>query len=403
MDNQISIRNSESYVEDREGNWQIEVANNLARVQELRHSWVDLPSNIEPAPIDVDIDWYICTMKSIDAAPHVLIIWRNGKVEAIIAGRLHQRKMSPRLGYLRLWASVFQCWSIHYGCILALPGDGLDKVLCKAILSQLRHPNIDLIYTNALPVTNTIYKELSKYKQVYASQPQPHWKMTLPDSLEDALQSKGKRIREQIRRSMRKIEKIQPPYSFRVYQSEKDVQEFYHIAKTISDKTYQSAIDVGFPSDPEHYNHLELSAQKGWFRSCIICLGETPVAFQEGLVYRDVYYMPYLGYDQKLRDFNLGTVLMVNSWDDLCKNKLAKLFDFGYGDGEYKKRYSDICEMEGQLFLYKKKANIVITIFLKRIVEFLNNTIRHYLRNVGLYDKIKTKWRKYKASQRSPN
>jgi hypothetical protein len=255
----------------------------------------------------------------------------------------------------------------------------------------------------ALPLNSYLYQEFFRKKGILSGvlplDPEPHWEMTIPHDLETLLSSMSRRVRENIRRYLRKIKKIQPPISLKIFTTEDDAKQFIINAEKIAAKSYQRALKVGFKNNGEYQNRINFLASKGWFRSYVLFSGDRPVAFQEGIVYGNRYYLPSLGYDNDFSNFSPGKVLLAMSWGDLCQHPSIKVFDYGFGAGDYKEKYSDNCTNEGSFFLFNTGFKGRLIFLLIYSFNIFNKLIKKLVKRIGWYTKIKTLWRRTMSRQ----
>jgi hypothetical protein len=318
----------------------------------------------------------------------------------LIAGRRLSREIQLRLGYFRFGTVRVPAWSISYRGIMAQTDPRLHQAMAQALHGELANPGIRLIYTNALPLTDPIYRLLVSLpgpgRMSLAFPAEPHMMIRFEKNLEQTIARLGASVRSQIRRTVKKNR--QTGYTMRVYASPGEVESYFTDAESVARKTYQRALRVGFTVSPLHRRQANLAAQKGWFRGYILYDGGRPIAFEEDYTYGHHCFNPYVGYDPAYRSSNPGTLLTIKAWEDLISHTETRVYDFGLGDGVYKRRLADVCLDERELMLFRRTwSNHLLRVVLA--INFaLNQNLRHLLDYLGIYTKIKTFWRKRKVA-----
>jgi CelD/BcsL family acetyltransferase involved in cellulose biosynthesis len=116
-------------------------------------------------------------------------------------------------------------------------------------------------------------------------------------------------------------------------------------------------------------------------------------------VYGNSYYLPSLGYDNDYSKYSPGKVLLAMSWEELIKHSDTQLFDYGFGAGDYKEKYSDNCIREGAFFIFRTGLKGWIIYLIINSLNKTNKIIKRVFTRIGWYTKLKTTWRRKKAQK----
>lgn len=76
------------------------------------------------------------------------------------------------------------------------------------------------------------------------------------------------------------------------------------------------------------------------FRSYILMVDETPIAFVLGIQTGESYLYQQVGYDRKYRDRSPGQVLLVHLINDLFERNSPRVLDFGEVSFDYKEYFA---------------------------------------------------------------
>ena len=124
---------------------------------------------------------------------------------------------------------------------------------------------------------------------------------------------------------------------WQVYRSESEMQDFYHLARAISAKTYQERLlDAGLPDSAEFQKQLGEWASTGQVRGYLLRCRDQPVAYILCPVRDGVVYYEFVGYDSALQALSPGTVLQYLALESLFDEQQFDIFDFTEGEGQHK-------------------------------------------------------------------
>ena len=375
------------------------------QIESIRSEWNDLHDELAPGSIHSDVDWYCTIARSFtdNRAPVVFTVRRNKELAGLVAGYYHERRTPLKLGYFQIGHFKAPALSTHYQSCLARNEADLHRTIAETLWNELSNGNARLIYVNALPTEDPLYRLLVKTpfsKGIHlAYPPARHMMMHLGKSLEETIASKGSSVRAFLRRIINRNSRpdAAPIFTVRLFTRSEEIPTYFIDAETVAEKTYQRALNVGFFPTSLHREQVELSAKKVFFRGSILYDGEKPVAFQEDYLCGTHCFNPYVGYDPAYGSKNPGTLLMIKAWDELIKSTKAAIYDFGYGEGLYKERFADFCICEGELLLFSRTLGNVFFYTVLSVDLLINKSVKHLLNSMGIYNVIKKFWRRLKT------
>jgi hypothetical protein len=380
--------------------WKVVVAKNFEEIEAIRPVWEQM-QHTEPHPApDADIDRFLSVVESFsdDVRPCVLLLKCEGLPAAMIIGRIEKHQLALRLGYKSLFKPTLRCLSVVYGGILGQPEGDCCSLLVGALLDQLRSREIDLIFFNNLRTSTALYEAVRKtpcfFTRGYFPTVNKHRRMSMPDEMDQFYEACSRGHRGSLRRAVRKYEQQYPGRdNFIKYASEDEVDDFVRIAAGVSSKTYQHALGVGLVNDEQTISRIRTAAKHGWFHGGILFAGDEPCAFQLGLCYKQIYYLVNLGYDPALKRHRVGTNLFLKVLESLCEDDSVHMFDFYFGDAEYKKRYGTTHWPEACIYIFAPRMYPVSVNALRCAVAGVNTTLGYVVNKTGVQDWIKRKRR----------
>ena len=168
----------------------------------------------------------------------------------------------------------------------------------------------------------------------------PHRTARVTDDYEAYLKLLGSRTRADLRATRKKfLAQARSSVRTRRYTSPAEIEEFVRDAMTVSRTTWQFRhLKAGLRDADTLTRQYRAMAALGWFRSYVVYVGEQPVAFQVGHVFRDVYHAHDTGYDPQWAHLSAGNFQHTEIMLDLADDGVIRVFDFDRGDFAHKQR-----------------------------------------------------------------
>ena len=124
----------------------VKVLRTLAELQDIRGVWESWPGHR-----DSEFDSYLASLGTNPRTvrPHVLVVYREGRPESILVGRIDLGHISCRLGYLRLnLPAKILCFV--YGALRGNPSKENCDLIVSSVLQSLSDREADVAYMNFL-------------------------------------------------------------------------------------------------------------------------------------------------------------------------------------------------------------------------------------------------------------
>ena len=124
------------------------------------------------------------------------------------------------------------------------------------------------------------------------------------------------------------------------YREPDDLDRIFADTEPVAAQTYQRGLGVAL-QDSRSSGRCSRSAcgAAGSARTSPDLYGR-PVAFWPGSAYRGVFYIGTPGYDPAVGRIPIGNYLLMRMIEDFCADPVIATVDYGFGDGEYKRRFS---------------------------------------------------------------
>lgn len=377
---------------------EIRVSRTLQEVEALRDQWVAWPGHR-----DSDIDVFLMIVQSLPEVvrPHVVALYRDGKPESILVGRLERKRLSFRLGYLSLLRPWVRCLTFVYGAIHGNASAENTEVLVRAVMNCLERNEADVAMFELVPLDAPLYQLALRVPGILRRDtlpaPQGHDMMLVPGGIDDVYRRMSSHRRIELRRTVKKLQ-TNPVGKPKIicYRSLSELDRLFHDAEEIAKKTYQRGLRVGFADNPLVRTRLELGARKGWLRAYILYLGDRPCAFWIGMLYHGSFVGEYTGYDPEFRQYSPGMVLMMRVIEGFCNRTdgdVVREIDFGPGEAEYKGALCTKTWQEAVVFIFSPTPKGLALKLMRAVTRLLDGGARAILASTNLLPRLKRAWR----------
>jgi hypothetical protein len=225
------------------------------------------------------------------------------------------------------------------------------------------------------------------------SAPAPHWWIRFPAKPADYWSQFSKKTRYNFRYRAKHLE-----HSVRSFSTPEQVPEFVARVQSLVTQTWQHRrLEAAF--DAEERTALWMSlAKAGAFRSYIIEQGERVLAFGVGMQWNGVYVYDETGYDPADAAKSPGQVLLYRVIEDLIARDTPQVLDFGFGDSEYKKMFSNHETRSGPVALVRRSVAPMTAMLMLRARSGAARFARQALGKTGLLSPLRHFYRGHRSA-----
>lgn len=180
----------------------------------------------------------------------------------------------------------------------------------------------------------------------YVQSRYPHYFVDLGGGFERYKAGFSSRSRSTIQRKVRRFaEHCGGTIDCRGYRTPQEMTEFFALARSVSQKTYQEKIlDAGLPEGPGFQREMQALAAAGAVRAWLLFDAGKPVSYLYCPAEGETLIYAYLGYDPAYLKLSVGTVLQWLALEALFgeaeTQERFRLFDFTEGEAEHKRLFS---------------------------------------------------------------
>ena len=366
----------------------------LEGVEALRATWTAFLGHRDA---DIDVYQTILRRRPVPTAPHIVLIERGGRPDAILVGEASTTRIAERIAYLTFPVTRVRVLNFVYGAFLGNQSEENSRLIISELERSLRHGDADLAILNYVREDTPLYQVASRLPSAmmrdHFPTAQAHSLMVLPDRPEDIYARLSSEHRWKLRRDAKRLRAAFPELRVDRFVGLDRLQQMTADTERVAATTYQRGLGVGF-SDTEIIRELlGLEATKGWLRGYILYLGEQPCAFWIGCVYNGVFLSEYLGHDPAYAKNSPGTYLLAHAMEELCREGV-KAIDFSIGGSLYKQRFGNQQWNESTLYLYAPRWRGLRVKALRTAAVLINSTAKKLLEKTNLEGRVKKLWRK---------
>ncbi|MGH7819976.1 MAG: GNAT family N-acetyltransferase [Candidatus Binatia bacterium] len=366
------------------------MARSVAEIEAMRPQWQHLPSGPNG-----DIDYYLAVLEAGGEAlrPHAVLVSRGGQPVTFAAATVERLRLDWRIGYTTVLRPTVRCLTVPHGAIGGEPSEEDCRRLARTFQAALAKGEADLLAVHELTADSPMVRALGTIPPVLCRDAFPQkglrWTMSLPDSREAFRRAQSKHARTHMRYSWKRLQRREGRASIRAFTDESDLDTVASDIEAVALRTYQRRIGAGFVDGEATRRLMAFEMRRGWFRACVLYIDGGPCAYRMGRRYGDTYYARQTGYDPAFRKYGVGALLLDYDVERLCEEAGLRTIDFGFGDGEYKRRYGTAHRKESSIVVFAPTARGVLRNAARSAVVGANVTLKLAAKRLALFETLR--------------
>lgn len=375
--------------------YDIKIISSLEEIENVRNLW----ETYQYYP-DADIDFYIayCLANKANVRPHITVLMKQGKPDAMMIGRIDCTDFKFRFGYKVIFGMKVRSLSILYGGIIGNISDSACQMLFEAAVDSLSEGMADIVFFNHLILDSNMYNLATKcphyFLRDHSIKTNQHWRALLPESWEEFQKTRPKNFRNNLRKYNKKInDQYGNNKIIKTYQTLSEYELLLKDIESIASKTYHRGMGAGFLNNQATKDRTLLALQQERFRAYIMYLDGQPCAFLTGVRYRHTFFPWATGYDPSFNQYSPGTLIIMEMFHALYTEGGILAVDFGFGEAFYKHNFCNESWKEAPVYIYAPtlKGGLLNTI--KLLLDIISSFTADVLKKFNLTDKVKKIWR----------
>lgn len=379
-------------------NANVKVLRAAVELETIREVWESWPGNR-----DSQMDSYLKFIESNRATvrPHVVVVEREGRPDAILVGRIDLGHISCRLGYwqLKLPAKILY---FVYGALRGNPSVENCNLILSSVLQSLSDREGDFAYLNFLRQESDLcglaLKRPGLLSRDYVRLTQLHFAASLPPTVAEyyqSLPSESKGFNKA--RHKKLLRDFAGRLSIKCFREAAEIDDMARDIEQVAKTSYQRGLGVGFRDGPETREALRMMARNGWLRAYVLYLAERPCAFWIGDINQSTFGSDYIAFDSEFGKYSPGMFLTTKVIEGFCdgNSEGVTAVDFGPGHAQYKEILSNQRWLETAVYIFAPSVKGFCLNASRSIVEGTDKAIKKVLAHTNLLPRIKKAWREH--------
>jgi len=374
----------------------VEVLRTPLALEQVRSAWESWPGHR-----DSDLDFYLTVIQSSGETvrPHVMVLYREGRADAILAGRLDRGAIDSRVGYLHIRTRADILYFV-YGALRGNKSAGNCELLVKGICESLSRGEADVAYLNLVRTDSQFHASAIRVPGLisrdHIRNTQPHFSLTLPRSADDFYHGLSPKVRKNLKYQAKKLlDDFPGAVSIRCFREVSDIDVLARDAEQVASKSYQRGLGVGFGDSPAMRDRLRLQAQKGWLRAYILYVSNRPIAYWIADLNSSTLASKFLGFDPDLAQYSPGMYLLTKVIEDACNDTHHPIeeVDFAPGHAQYKEVLSNREWQEAAIYIFARSLKGLRLSFDRLVFGGTDMLAKRLIGHTKLVNRIKKAWR----------
>jgi ribosomal protein S18 acetylase RimI-like enzyme len=336
-----------------------------------------------------------------------LVLFEAEKPVALLVGRRETATQKLRFGYATIASlPVRRIVVVAGGFVGATTEDNWSR-LVLALERLMPSQRIDLLHFEQLHFNGHEIQFLRRRFRIgrfaLANAPANHWTMTMPQSWDEFLNARSKKHRYWLKRLPRVLERdFGSTWQIKRYESESHIDDFTKAADQVAGTSYQRGIGAGFRLNDEYVERVSLDARRKRLRGYVLFIAGIPVAYWYCSIYGTTLHLIATGFDPRYRDYELGTVLLLNIFREHSGTSI-KMVDFGPGDADYKRRFASDSFPEAYVSVFANSPRGRFLFAVQAVNRFIEGSAKWLLGKARIAQSVKTFWRRELAAKSAPS
>ena len=326
----------------------------LCELETLRSIWQTWPGTR-----DSDLDFFSSAVRTRGSGcePHVIVLARNRRPEAILVGRCERKRLPVKLGRITICQPEVNILEFVHGGLRGIASPENCQALLQRVMRSLDQGEADLALWERIDVHSPLYSGVLKLRP-FALCNHFHcdgdqWFMNFPKGLDDFLSSLCRGQRSKLRRKYKRVlNRFADRLQVRQFCSVGDLEVAISIMEGIAGKSVKRRrFGWGFFDTPQIREQMFIAAERGWLKIYVLYLEDKPAAFWMGTAYGGCLQADHVGYDAAWGEFSPGIFLFLNILEDL-RDASIEVVDFGGRSSQLKQCFGASRRTESRVHIY---------------------------------------------------
>lgn len=293
--------------------------------------------------------YYLAIAEAMKSTPLALRVIDPHERSSIVLGRLRTEPQHARIGYLRMpLPSLLTYTVIYQGILGCCDPENLIGALDKWLRREHR---VQQIVFTKLDADSGLARALLQHRRSTAMPAEPHWRLELPQAIEDLLARHSGKHRQRLRWERRKLEEsVGGTLEHDVLGTPDDIESILQICESVGERTYHAKVGGMVRRDSVWRAVLAALAASDSLACHLFRVGEDVIAFVLTARHEGATHVIAMAHLPEHARYSPGKHLLLEVLRDSCDRGM-RWVDYGFGDAQYKNVYGSHCEQERTLVL----------------------------------------------------
>jgi hypothetical protein len=381
----------------------LRVARTTEEVEELLPTWAnwcDHPS------LDGEVWLAQIRHEAGKLEPYVVVLYRDGRPECLLAGTLAVDHMHLSFGGVRLLLPKARLIRIQTNAFLGNRTEENSRLIVGELLKALERKDADSVEFSSLRTDSPLYGWArilpGLLSRDYFPPQMSHFSLLPPSNFQEFLCGLSKKKRRNYARCSEKLMRAFPgQIRLRSFQRKPDLDALLRDCDQIAGKTYQRRLKTGFVNDEATQSLMRTYHAKSMLWGYVLDIAGQPSAFIIGVTHCETAYPLFMGYDPKFHNFSLGFLLLMQYVREVCSTSTVKRVDFGHGNHRYKR---EICNEEwhaAAVSIFAPYPKWIAVNMLRTALALTRHAAMRVMRSPRLHDTSVRTWRRIVLAKRT--
>jgi hypothetical protein len=355
----------------------LQTIRDLREVENLREVWKSWQKTR-----DSDLDFFSGMVRSRGdgCTPHVVVLSRNSRPDALLVGFIERRKVPVRVASVTIYRPTVTVLEFVYGGLLGNASKENCTALVQAVKQSLADGYADVALWEHLDVHSELYtcalQLPSAVLRDHSGRLSEHWFMNFPHGLEAFLLTLGPRRRSQLRRKYKRVlNSFAGRIQVRSFRAVADLEQAIPDMEKIARHSTKRHLGYGFFDTAQTREQLLLEARRGWLRIYILYIDGNPVSFLKGTLYEGCLQPDHTAFDSAWSAFSPGIFLFFDILEKL-HDEDVKTIDFGCGNGQLYQCFGNMHFPEARVRICAPKFRALQFHLLRDLAHYVTLLIR---------------------------
>lgn len=383
----------------------VRVIRTTKQIKSIRRTWADWCGNPDADP---DLFLLSSDTESKVIRPHVIVVFRNGKPDCILVGRLEAGFHKIKVGYATAFRPYVKTLLFLAGGYLGNQTRENSELIVAEVCKSLKAGEADCAELRQVPLDSSLSVEARTRPSFFCRQhvhvEHVHRYLELPGSFEDYLRTLPRKPRHEARRHARLLGEDFPGAThIHCYRNEQEIEQLTGDVKKVHATSYQGALGVGFTDNERTRARFRAVAKKDALRGCVMYVSEEPVAFFIAFKFKETLFGQYLGFNPQFHKYSPGLQILLHAIEESCEPAAGlSVVDLGWGDRNYKRAICNRSWMEGPVHIFAPTLKGLRLNVEKSLAAWLDSQLKRRMASAGFDKYVRKLWQQFAVRKSHP-